>query len=68
MNEWPAAAHEVNVRFIQSGGFSGQAAGADFNPGVAQTGKAATGNLRVGIFNRRDDAFDTGVNQQLSAR
>jgi hypothetical protein len=34
MNEWPAAAHEVNVRFIQSGGFSGQAARADFNPGL----------------------------------
>ena len=68
MNERPAGPHEMNVGFVQSRRFIGQQAGANFDARFAQMSKATTGNLRIWIFNGRDDAFDSRFDERIGAR
>src|SRR5438105_202026 len=68
MNKRSASSHEMDVCFIQSRRFVSQQTCADFNAGLAQMRKAATGDFRIGIFYRRDETFDSDFDQSVSAR
>src|ERR1700704_1230893 len=68
MNERPPRAHEMNVGFIQSRSFVRQQSDADLNAGFAEMIKAAPRNFGIGIFYWRDDAFDSSVDERISAR
>src|ERR1700681_822922 len=65
MNVRPAGPHEMNVSLIQSRSFGGQQTGVNFNSRCAQMSKAATGNLRVGIFDGCDDTFDSRFDKRV---
>jgi len=68
MNERPAGPHKMNVRFVQTRSFVSQQAGRYFDACLAQMRKATTGNFWIGIFDRRDDAFDSGGYQRVGTR
>ena len=68
MNERPASPHEMNVGFVQSRRFVSQQARRHLDVRLAQVRKATSGNFWIGIFDWRDDAFDSGCDQRIGAR
>src|SRR5437588_8856121 len=68
MNKRTARAHEMNVGFVQSRSFIRHQTRANIDACFTQMSKAASRNLRIRIFDGRHDAFDSRLDQCLSAR
>src|SRR6267142_1301816 len=68
MNERPASPHKMNVGFVQTRCFVSQQPRRYFDACLTQVRKATAGNFWIRIFNRCDDAFDSGGYQRVGAR
>src|SRR5712692_886866 len=68
MNKRLNGSHEMNVGFVQSRCFISQQASRHLDPCFPQMSKATAGNSWVWIFDRRDDALDSCLDQRIGAR
>lgn len=68
VNKWPLLLMPADKLLVLFRSFIGKNAGDNFDSGISQTLKSPTGNKRIWIFNRTNDAFYPCVYQSLGTR